>query len=316
MIKKRKRLHKTLWLSVILLVLVLFGVYAFSFYETTHLNGRLNYTTNGQNLVADLKLNAENSVETPIGTQLSIDMGSRHSFLSENTLDYLQQVGYPVKVTPTFVFTTDPSGRFRFYTRKVNMPVRLPNPLMPDSAITLQDCELLLTPNTNILGMDFLRSFAIEYIHDTHTMRLYLKAPEGYDKVSDIKTQESFLDDVMGTSRRVYIPLTVNDTKPQNYYFDTGAPMAAYELVQPAANVEHATSQLYTDPERGFSIQPDCRVMIGNRMHFGRVAYVDTLHTDKYSINPMTLFSEDFIMDLPNGELRFAKCHHTTHDKQ
>ena len=78
--------------------------------------------------------------------------------------------------------------------------------------------------------------------------------------------------------------------------------------MQPLKNASKATSRVYTDSVSGLLTQDNCRVMIGNRMRFARVTYADSLHTDKYSINPFKVFNRSIVMDLPNHRLYYKKA--------
>lgn len=297
----RKKSRKTLLWSIVTLVVVILGVYISGVYQIVHFNKGMQVPQTDDNLLAQITLSDRGTFMSPSGKEVMIDMGSRHSFITRATLEEFKREGYPAKEYPTLIFTTDHSGHYRLFTRKVVMPMLLPG--VDGKILRLDNAELLIADPTtgNIVGMDCLERFVIERNVDTGVISLYRTLPEGYRAVSPLKGHDSKLGDIIGYSRRVYLPLVVNDQPVENYYLDTGRGMLDHTLVQPYRNKEMATSELYTDSLSGLLKQHDGRVMIGNRMKFTSVTYCDTLHTDDYSINPFRMFNKNSIaIDLPN----------------
>lgn len=306
---KNRSKKSTIVLSALFLALVLIGVYAAGVFQIYHINSRMKIPETGHNLVAELKLDEENMFATPSGQRVSFDMGSRHCFINESTLEHFKQVGYPIREVPTLAFTIDPNGHHRVFTRKVTMPMLLTAPNQPDSIIRIDDCELFIVDdsNENVLGMDFISRFVVGYKPSASTVSIYRSVPDGYVTVSEINSHDSNLGDMLGYSRRVYIPLEVNDEHANNYYFDTGANMSKISMIQPINDIRAATSEVRLDSASGLYYQDYCRVLIGNRLRYARVVYSDTIHTDYYSINPFRLFNQSVIIDIPGKRLMFKK---------
>lgn len=299
---------KTFVLSLLVILAVLVGVYAAGVYQIYHFNGEMTIPDGDDNVIVSVVPDEDGLVYTATGHGVTIDMGSRHCFISQKTLDQFKREGYPAIEYPTIIYTTDPSGRYRIYTRKVVMPVLFNS---PDSTalVRFDNVELFISDESegNVLGMDFLEKFVIERDFRSGRISFLRNVPDNYTFVCDINGHDSTIGDLIGYSRRVYIPLQVNDDDPQNYYFDTGRGIRSLELVQPLKNVKGATSKVYVDSITGLMTQDNCRVLVGNRMRFARVTYSDSLHTDRYSINPFRVFNRSIVMDLPNHKLYYRR---------
>lgn len=315
MIKARKKYPlRTLILSVFVIVAVLLGVYAAGVYQIYHFNSGMIIPEGDDNLIATFIPDKDGLLYTTIDQAVTVDMGSRHCYITTETLERLKSKGHPVTEYPTLIYTTGPAGKYHIYTRKVVLPVELYIHPDSDKVITFDNVELLIwdSKEGNILGMDFLERFVIERDTDTGYISLLRHVPDGYSYVCDINGHDSTIGDIIGYSRRVYIPLQVNDEAPQNYYFDTGRGIKSCELVQPLKNATRATTTVYVDSVTGLLTQDNCRVLVGDRMRFARVTYSDSLHTDKYSINPFRVFNRSIVMDLPHRKLYYRKVHETT----
>lgn len=297
------------WLSLLLLLAVVAGVYAAGVYQICTFNRDMVIPDTGRNLLARFTLDKDGYLYSPSGKHVILDMGSRHTFINRETLDQFKEEGYPAIEMPTLVYTTDQAGRYHLYTRKVVMPMLLTDPNAPDSILRLENCELLISNDghPNVIGMDTLEHFVVGHDADTGEISLYRNVPEGYTAVSRLNTGDKSVAEAMGYNRRLYIPLQVNDDAPQNYYFDTGNSIRGIDLVQPMANIERAKSPVIPDTASGLMMQPKCRVIVGERVRFADVVYSDTLHTDRYSLNPFRLFTHTFVIDIPGRVLYYRK---------
>lgn len=306
---KRKNGKHRFVFSILVLLGVLGAVYSAGVYQIYHFNSKMEVPDTGQNLIATFSLDEYGRIETPSGAKVYFDMGSRHCFIDYETLEHFRANGYPIQEVPTLIFTADHSGRYRLFTRKVVMPVGIKVTNRPDSVARFENVELLISnhENGNIVGMDFLERFCIEHDTNTGLVSFYHTAPDGYVTVDDLHSHDSMLSDLLGYSRRVYIPLSVNDQPQKNYFLDTGYSMRNIGLVQPEGDVKTATSPVVTDPETGLLTQAQCGVFIGNRYKVTTMVYCDTLHTDEYSLNPFVLFDRNFCLDIPNQKLLFGK---------
>ncbi len=309
--KKRTNRYsrKTYIISLLVILAAIGGIYAAGVYQIYHFNSEMVIPDTPGNEIVVFKQDHDGYIQTPSQQLVTLDMGSRHSFITPESLEALKEQGYDAKEQQTLIYTTDQSGHYHIYTRKVVMPVVLY--ARPDSSeiITFDNVELLISSRNegNVLGMDFLERFVIEGNKETKTISLLREVPKNYDYVSDINGHDSTLGDLLGYSRRIYITLQVNDEAPQNYYFDTGRGIRSCQLVQPLKNANRATSKVYVDSVSGLMTQDFCRVLVGNRMRFARVTYSDSLHTDNYSINPFRVFNRSIVIDIPNRKLYYQK---------
>lgn len=292
-------------------LLLLFGIaYGLNTRNIHKLNSNPEFDPIESNLIARFKLGKSCTMRSVSGAPVNFDMGSRHSFISQDALDRISESGYPVKINRILLFTRDDNGRFHWYTRKATLDVQLPNPELPDSVYYIRNVELLVTdrPDGNVIGMDVLRHFVIEHIYETDEIRVYKSVPDdGYLPVCEVKMHCNSLGDLFGLYNRVSIELSVNDDAPCDYFFDTGGPMRELELVQPAANRRNATTDVVIDSLSGLAVQKDCRVRFGSRLRYSTVVYDDNLHTDDYSVNPLRLFDQDCVIDIPGCRLLIRK---------
>lgn len=285
------------------------GVYAAGIYQIFHFNGNMEIPAGEDNLIVRFKPDEKGIIHSVNGAAVTIDMGSRHSFITPSTLERLKREGYETEEQQTLLFTTDVSGNYHIYTRKVVMPIYFYTDTASTDVVSFKNVELLIADRegSNVLGMDFLEKFVIERDKDDETVSLLRHVPKNYDFVCDLNGHDSAIGDLIGYSRRVYIPLKVNDEESQNYYLDTGRGISSCMIVQPLKDISKATSPVRIDSVTGLQTQENCRVQIGDRMRFAKVTYADSLHTDKYSINPFRVFNRSIVLDLPAKKLYYRK---------
>lgn len=305
----KKYTLRTTLLSLLVIVAVLLGVYAAGIYQIYHFNSEMEIPEGTDNVIARFSPDDDGYIYDASGNRVTLDMGSRHSFISRKSLEKLKSEGYDAKEQQTLIYTTDQSGHYKIYTRKVVMPVCFYVDPDSDDTVTFDNVEILISDREdgNVLGMDFVEKFVVERDKDTGDISLLRDVPDQYTYVCDLNGHDSALGDIIGYSRRVYLTLQVNDDDPKNYYLDTGSGIRSCELVQPLKDISKATSKVVVDSVTGMATQNYCRVLIGNRMRFARVTYSDSLHTDEYSINPFKVFNRSVVLDLPNKKLYYLK---------
>lgn len=295
--------------AIFIVLAVILGVYGAGVYQIYHFNDKMEIPDGKDNCIVRFAPDENGMVYTAHGAPYTIDMGSRHSFISPKTLDRLKAEGVNAEEQQTLLYTIDQSGHYRIYTRKVVMPMYFFADTASTDVVTFNNVELLISDRVdgNVLGMDFLEKFVIERDKDAETVSLLRHVPDNYIFVCDLNGHDSAIGDLFGYSRRIYIPLKVNDEEYQNYYFDTGREIRSCMLVQPLKDISKATTPVRIDSVTGMATQENCRVQIGDRMRFAKVTYADTLHTDKYSINPFRAFNRSVVMDLPAKKLYYIK---------
>lgn len=296
-------------ISLGFLLVVLGGIYGYSVWQLSHLNDNPIFQDVPGNLISRFKVDDEAVINPVSGNRVHFDLGSRHSFINRKSARRLDSLGYHARFKPTLVFTTDADGVYHLYTQKVVIDVTLPNPELPDSTFVIKNVELLVVDDhhPNVFGMDLLKGLVIERQWDGGIISFYKEVPEGYYPVCNITVHDSPWGNYVGSTGRASIKLAVNDEQPRDYFFDTGGKMRYIELVQPLNDIRNATTNVELDPLTGFQTQRRCRVRFGNRMRFSNVIYCDTLHTDKYSVNPLKLFDQDFAIDMKGKQLLVHK---------
>ena len=299
--KKINRLLKI----ILPIAAVILGIYGIGVWQTRQLNTALEFPPAASDTLARFKLASDCTFKSITGSKVYFDMGSRHSFIQQKVLDKLRSINYPMEETGVFICTVDNNGHRKLFTKKVRLDIHFPNPAMPDSIYILKNVDLLVSDDIygNLIGMDILRHMVLEHINDANEIRLYLSVPSGYAEVCDINMNNSIWSGMCSTNRRASIDLVVNDEAPTKYYFDTGGDMRRFDLVQPLSMLPGATSAVCVDPVTGLMVQEHCRVSFGNRLKYSSVVYADSLHTDKYSVNPLKLFDQDIVIDFPGEKL-------------
>lgn len=307
--KKNHPIRRALVLSVCVMIATLSGVYAYGVWQVKRLNSRIEVPETGGKPLVRFEMGRDCTVRARTGSKVFFDMGSRHSFVSSDEVERFRAIGYPLTVERCFIVTTDPAGRYRTYTQKVVMDLPLPNPELPDSTCYLHHAELLVSDhgNDNILGMDILRQFVIERRWNSNELLLYRETPENYFPVCKINVYGASVGGPLSTSLRASVVLQVNNDEPREYFFDTGVEMRHIELVQPLDRSSYALSEITTDSISGLPVQKRCFVAFGDRIRYSSVIYCDTLHTDKYSVNPLRLFDQDMVLDMPGKRLLVHK---------
>lgn len=301
--RPHKKTKKTLiWLLGIVAVICCYYVY--SAITIRHLNKNIIFTEAPSDTIVHFSLLPDCTFKSITGADVFVDMGSRHSFISQETLETMKRQNYKVEIKPILLYTADENGRYNLYTQKAIVDVELPNSEIPGN-YKLKNVELLVSKSAsqNVIGMDILSQFAIEFIDSTQEVRFYRQAPGDYKYVCDIDLHDTSFGTLLGSKNRASIKIAVNDEGPIDYFFDTGGRMRHFDLVQPTNMMSKATSEIVTDSIYGLNIQKHCRVSYGHRLKYGDVVYSDTLHTDKYSVNPLRLFDQDIVLDFPNARL-------------
>lgn len=297
-----------IFLAAVFLLFVL--CYTYNTWQIRSLNANPQFDPSESNMIARFSLNDSCTIYSVGGQPVNFDMGSRHSFISKESLKQIIASGLPVKESSTLIYTKDSDGHFHWYTKKATLDVFLPNPELPDSAYYIRNVELLVSdaPGNNVFGMDLLKYMVIEHSCDTDELIIYRHVPnDGYVPVSDITLHDNMFGDFFGRTNRASVTLTVNDDKSREYFFDTGGKMRHYEIVQPEDCRTNATTAVIRDTVYDYWVQQDCRVSFGNRMRFSTVVYANNLHTDDYSANPLRLFDQDCIIDFPGRQLMIRK---------
>lgn len=307
--KKMGSKTKKLLLSILLLLVVLGGVYVYSVWQLSNLNASPQYQQIKGNLISRFNAGYTSTISPVSGNVVNFDLGSRHSFINRKSAHRLDSLGWPAKFYPTLIYTVDVDGRYRLFTQKVVIDVTLPNPELPDSIYLIKNVELLVTDDRhpNVFGMDLLRDLVIEHLWPEGTVSLYKEVPQGYYPVCDITVHDSPLGNYVGSTGRASVKLAVNDEPEREFFFDTGGNMNGLEIVEPYSNRHSAMTKVEIDSVTGFPTQRRCRVNFGNRMRFSNVVYCDTLHTDEYSVNPLVLFDQDFVIDMKGRKLMVHK---------
>lgn len=306
---KKSSTKKKLLLSLGVLALVLAGVYGFSVWQLKRLNSQFYFQDTPGNLLGSFHAGPGYSMHPVSGNVVYFDLGSRHSFITRSSAQRLKQMGYPTEFSKTLVFTTDADGRFRLFTDKAKIDVTIPNPEMPDSIFVIHDVELLLVDDDkyNVFGMDIISHLVIERLWPEQIINLYRSAPNGYHKVTDLDVHEFIFGNYIGNTGRASMNLVVNDSESREYFLDSGGNMVGIEVVQPEDQMHMATTKIEVDSVTGLSTQRQCRVSFGNRLRYSTVVYCDTLHTDEYTVNPMMLFDQDFVLDMPGRRMMIHK---------
>lgn len=306
---KKFQAKKKLLFSCLILLLVVAGVYGYGAWQLYHLNSNPEFDEIPDNMLASFPAGPGNSMTPVSGNLVYFDLGSRHSFITRNAVARLKDMGFEPKIDNVLIYTTDADGHFGLYTKKVTIDITIPNPNLPDSLYTIRNVELLLVDNDkhNVFGMDLIKHFVIERLWPENIINIYREVPAGYYQVTGLDMHNSPFGNYIGSTGRASIELTVNDDDPRDYFLDSGGNMVDVELVQPESQMHMATTRVEVDSLTGLYTQRQCRVAFGDRLRYSNVVYCDSLHTDDYSVNPLKLFDQDVVLDIPGRRLMIHK---------
>lgn len=292
-------------MPLLILVLAFLGIYAAGVLEIRSLNSEIEIPKAKTDTLSQFHMADDCTLRSVSGHRVFFDMGSRHTFIRRDVMEQLLASGYPMELSRILLFTSDTNGKWRFYTQKVRMDIMLPNPQMPDSVFIVKNVDLIVGDEhfDNLIGMDVLKNFVIEYDFDEMDVRMYTSVPAGYHPVSDINLHVTGPGDDFSSSCRASIPLAVNDEEMRDYFFDTGGRMRDFDIVLPMSSRHLATSAITVDSVSGLFTQEHCRVNFGDRLRYCRVVFSDTLHTNRYCVNPLRMFHQDIVIDFPGRKL-------------
>ena len=150
---------KTTLAAIFIIVAVILGVYGAGIYQIYHFNGKMEIPEGDENVILRIHPDEKGYVYTIVGIPYTIDMGSRHSFITPHTLEILKQHGIDGEEQQTLLYTTDQSGHYNFYTRKVVRPMYFfPNATSTDT-VTFNNSSLnmIMTPGPSACCATFRR---------------------------------------------------------------------------------------------------------------------------------------------------------------
>lgn len=237
------------------------------------------------------------SITTTDGTNYIIDFGSQHSFLADTTVRRILGTSLDTHAVPTLAYAVCPDGKGRMFDIKYSHQVTLSDP-EDGNPVTLSNSEFLSYPgcDENIIGMDILHSFIVEYIYDEQIVIFHNTIPEGYVKLGDITHKGSSLTNLFTHGNSYYIDLTVDHHISKSFHIDTGHEMSGMYITLPPSDADPDTNLDLTQPH-------ECWVDIESRAGSSLVNYINMPLIDPYSINPFTFFEQDFLIAFPENEI-------------
>ena len=243
--------------------------------------------------------------------------GNSISLITEADVKRLRDMGAEVKEQWFPTFAHDILGNVILATKRyeVNLPV-YESTYVPDSLSSghyiytdrivshISKAVFLPAPadsEESIIGTDILENFVLEYMPDCKALCLRSSVPSGYNLLTNIDS--SFFDEaLLGNGNRYYVSLEVNNS-PYRFFIDSGSEMTPVKL--PSADFSgdsNSKDVVYHSPEGDVAAKLVDLVWlkIGNRASSRSALYADGAG-EEYSINPLTFFIQDVVIDLKGG---------------
>jgi len=285
-----------IWIFVSTACAVAIALYAGALTGSCRLNDNIRIATGGIDTDAISVSMDYNTITDTNGVTYTIDLGSPHSFMADSTLARLRTNGALPDSIPTFIYTTCPDETARLFNTKHRhaLPFASAAPDSENETVAILNAEFLSYAGCpeNVIGVDILDRFVVEYLADNHELRLLTSVPGDYSvfirmSICGISAANDFT-----RADRYYINLGVNNNGHKSFRIDTGREMAFMSILLPA-------DEAALDEQRG-TIQPhECWVDIADRAGFSYANYIDIPTVEPYAINPFVFFEQDFVIDFP-----------------
>ena len=227
-----------IWIFVLVTCTVAIALYAGALAGSYRLNRGIRIAT-GDNDTEAISISMDyNTVSDINGVTYTIDLGSPHSFLADTTLMRLQMNGsYPDSIN-AFIYTTCPDETARMFDTKHRQQLSFTS-ADPDSenrTAVIRDAEFLTYPgcSENIIGVDILDHFIVEYLSGQHELRLLKSTPDDYAGFAKISKSSLSAADGFTHANRYYIRLAANHTDYKSFRIDSGREMAYIYILLPA----------------------------------------------------------------------------------
>lgn len=307
-------------ITVLIAILAILGL-AFAYGRANSLNPTFLHESPGEEVCAIYPY--ENGI-LQVGDSLRfrIDTGSLVSIIRPQDIELMKRRGVPIDSMWFPSLAQNIFGKTYVTTKRylLSLPVK-DRRLVIDS---LNDCEyysrrgkvinrimglafLSADPNDSVstLGIDVLEHFVVEYQITRNAVILRKRVPADYQFVSDIRAPYSLMR-FLGNGGKYYLSVTT-DQSLNDYRIDTGIEDLDLKLPsEDAASLSsnRAIKRTVHTTRGSVSAQyiDSLWVRLGNRQG-SHSAYFSPDGDEKYAINPINFYKQDFLIDFPNRKL-------------
>lgn len=271
--------------TVILTMCTIYGLH--------NLNSNVDLSNSNTNHAATY-INAS-TITTTDGIKYIIDFGSLHSFLADTTIQRILQAEPATQVIPVMARTECPDGEKRFFDSKYRHPITLSDP-DDGNPVTLCNAEFLSYPecSENIIGMDILHRFIVEYLYDEQILILNKTMPSGYVELGKMTQGGNSISAWMINSYSYYLDITIDHRISESFRIDTGHEMSELFVVVPPSDADPDIKVDLTKPH-------NCWIDVASRAGASQLVYTNAPNIDAYSLNPFLFFEQDFLIAFPDN---------------
>lgn len=267
-------------------------------------------------------------IELSPGLTFSVSSTTSISCVTRPTLEWLRFRGYVTDSTTRFFISRDALGKLEVTSLiyKVNLPIsryefrydsitgRTMYKNVSSQSGLLEGLEVTVaeTENNNVLGMDFMRRFIVEYNHADQSMTFHLNVPDNYELLGNISVGHR-PSDVIGCSPRYYMDMKVDH---ESYSFlintdmqDITVKVPAKETGNPTINRPLNEQVIDTDGcTVPVIVDQSAWVEFGNRAGSRRTYYFP--YGSKPEVNPFIFFNQDLVIDFNSRNIYLRPYYH------
>lgn len=288
------------WSLILTTLIVAVALYIGALVSSLHINSDVHIGSesgHAESITIPIKYN---TITDSDGITYTIDLGSSHSFLADTTLMRLQKRDAATDTIPTFIYTTCPDEKSRLFGAKYAHDIKIMRPLDGHRHQTAKilGAEFLSWPgcSENVIGIDLLDKFIVEYIDSSQELVISTTMPEGYIPFIDMTESNIHIADGFTYGVRYYVQLAPNRNDSERFRIDSGREMAYMYLLLPSDDADD-------DSQKG-TLQPhECWVDISDRAGYTYANYIDIPTVEPYSLNPFVFFEQDFVIDFPSHQI-------------
>lgn len=249
--------------------------------------------------------------------EFRIDSGSDISCITDADLEHLREMGIAISERTLPAFGRSADGHIHAWTKRtvIDLPLQFftSHPDV-DTVSVIQNrlaerdnkvlgMEFVVIPDSigdSAFGVDFLGKFVVEYMENDRLIRLHTRRPEGYRDFTTLHTSY-FPTHSPWPGERYYVELSV-DHLSNLYFMDTGLQRAPVKL--PADHAGRYRERMAHDSIVSLlgvfdAVTAETWVECGDRAGTKTAFYSDN-DEEPFSFNPITLYSQDLIIDFPN----------------
>lgn len=269
----------------------------------------------------------------------TIDTGTGYSTINMVTIDSIKATGSEIKrsLSPLFTYDVHNHIGIQWWRNWFAMPV--PQYEQKGNSIThiiskkapynyLENvCFYVNEGGYNVIGMNILQQFVVEYKPKERAIYLWDEVPEGYEQLTEMKRFNNDIADISG--KRYYIDVSIHG-QDKRFFLDTGfgyqtkigdkvfayiplkCPSSDTTQIQNLFRVEEIEIEGFRSVrKKKFYVENKATVSVGDYKRNGLFIVYGDLRTP-YTLNPFVFFKEDVVLDFKKEKIYIKSAHPET----